>query len=192
MSKQAKLLLKLNQSKNTFKWTELTSLLANLGYAKVEMAGSRVRFTHNSHEMILLHKPHPENEIKGGALKAVKLHLKQQGLLCIMNYLKYKGYLGTIQPDLENKNLFGKLAFISDLVTYEATTITELEQEFKNSIDIYLQSCQEANKEPCKPLKGSFNIRISPELHQQAVEASGDNSLNVFVAQAISEKVARA
>jgi len=28
-----------------------------------------------------LHKPHPENIIKGGALKAVKLHLKQEGYL---------------------------------------------------------------------------------------------------------------
>ena len=27
-----------------------------------------------------------------------------------MSYLKYKGYLGTIEPDLETGELFGKLA----------------------------------------------------------------------------------
>ena len=37
-----------------------------------------------------------------------------------MSYLKYKGYLGTIEPDLETGELFGKLAFIRDLITYEA------------------------------------------------------------------------
>ena len=31
--------------------------------------------------MILLHRPHPENEIKGGALKAVKQALKQERFL---------------------------------------------------------------------------------------------------------------
>ncbi|TCB21476.1 toxin-antitoxin system protein HicA [Acinetobacter sp. ANC 5045] len=31
--------------------------------------------------MVLLHRPHPENEIKGGALKAVKQALKQEGFL---------------------------------------------------------------------------------------------------------------
>ena len=29
-----------------------------------------------------------------------------------MSYLKYKGYLGTIEPDLETCELFGKLAFM--------------------------------------------------------------------------------
>ena len=46
------------------------------------MAGSRVRFYNEKIDsMILLHKPHPENEIKGGALKSVKTILKQEGLL---------------------------------------------------------------------------------------------------------------
>ncbi|WP_308422564.1 MULTISPECIES: type II toxin-antitoxin system HicA family toxin [Marinomonas] len=56
--------------------------LAPLGYEKKEMAGSRVRFYHKGKDaMLLLHKPHPENELKGGALKSVKLHLIQEGWL---------------------------------------------------------------------------------------------------------------
>ena len=51
----------------------LVSLLAQQGYEKREMAGSRVRFYNRTLEhTILLHKPHPENYIKGGALKSVK------------------------------------------------------------------------------------------------------------------------
>jgi hypothetical protein len=56
--------------------------LITLGYEKKEMAGSRVRFYHEENDaLLLLHKPHPENEIKGGALKSVKEHLKNEGVL---------------------------------------------------------------------------------------------------------------
>ncbi|GAA6171141.1 hypothetical protein NBRC116592_08110 [Colwellia sp. KU-HH00111] len=82
MTKLIKLISKLNNAKNTFVWTDLVSLLTQLGYTKKEMAGSRVRFYNEKIDsMILLHKPHPDNELKGGALKSVKTTLKQEGLL---------------------------------------------------------------------------------------------------------------
>ncbi|ELI3143951.1 type II toxin-antitoxin system HicB family antitoxin, partial [Escherichia coli] len=55
-----------------------------------------------------------------------------------MKHLKYKGYLGTVEPDFENNILHGKLAFIRDLVTFEAETLADLEREFKTSVDLYL------------------------------------------------------
>lgn len=108
-----------------------------------------------------------------------------------MTFMKYKGYLGTIEPDLESGELFGKLAFIRDLVTFEADTIKALEHEFHASVDAYLESCAELGKKPDVPFKGAFNVRISPELHRAAVIASGESSLNTFVAEAISEKIDR-
>lgn len=46
------------------------------------MEGSRVRFYNAKLDsLILLHKPHPENELKGGALKSIKQILKQEGFL---------------------------------------------------------------------------------------------------------------
>ena len=108
-----------------------------------------------------------------------------------MSYLKYKGYLGTIEPDLETGVLFGKLAFIRDLITYEAETLKTLEQAFQESVDGYLESCAELGKKPDQPFKGTFNVRISPELHRKAVLASSDNSLNAFVSDAIQEKLMR-
>ena len=106
-----------------------------------------------------------------------------------MSYLKYKGYLGTIEPDLETGELFGKLAFIRDLVTYEAETLKALEKAFIASVDEYLASCEELGKQPDLPFKGTFNVRINPELHRKAVLASSDTSLNAFVSEAISEKL---
>lgn len=108
-----------------------------------------------------------------------------------MTYLNYKGYLGTIEPQLEDDSLYGKLAFIRDLVTYEAPTLAQLKKEFEFSVDAYLQDCQELGREPNQPFKGSFNVRTTPELHRMAVKAAGDMSLNAFVSQAIAEKVER-
>lgn len=82
MGKQEKLLSKLSDSRKVFPWSDLVTLLSQLGYEKKEMSGSRVRFYHQKNDaLLLLHKPHPENEIKGGALKSVKAHLKQEGWL---------------------------------------------------------------------------------------------------------------
>lgn len=108
-----------------------------------------------------------------------------------MTYLRYKGYLGTIEAELESNTLFGKLAFIRDTVTYEAVTLKELEEEFQHSVDGYLESCAELNREPQKPCKGSFNIRTGEDLHREAVIAAEGQSLNAFVCEAIREKIAK-
>ncbi|MFL0806925.1 MAG: type II toxin-antitoxin system HicB family antitoxin [Oceanobacter sp.] len=108
-----------------------------------------------------------------------------------MTYLRYKNYLGTIEPELESNTLFGKLAFIRDTVTYEATTVKELEHEFRRSVDEYLLSCEELGREPQQPCKGSFNIRTGEELHRAAVFAADGQSLNAFVCDAIREKIER-
>lgn len=38
-----------------------------------------------------------------------------------MTHLTCKGYLSTIAPDLDTGMLFGKLAYIRDLITYQAS-----------------------------------------------------------------------
>ena len=108
-----------------------------------------------------------------------------------MSLLHYKGYAGSIEPQVENDILFGQILFINDLVTYEADTLKNLKQEFQTSVDDYLAFCKEHDKQPNKPFKGSFNVRIGPELHQAAAYAAKDMSLNAFVNQAIKHEVER-
>ena len=82
MAKQEKLLEQLKNASGTFPWPALLTLLKQLGYEKKEMAGSRVRFYHQkTGHMMRLHKPHPENHIKGGALKDVRNALREEGYL---------------------------------------------------------------------------------------------------------------
>ena len=104
-----------------------------------------------------------------------------------MTYLQYKGYSGTIEPELETNTLYGKIAFVRDLVTYEAETLNELEKEFHISVDDYLKDCTELDKEPSKPFKGSFNVRIGSDLHREAMMMAQEQgvNLNEFVKQAI-------
>lgn len=108
-----------------------------------------------------------------------------------MNHMSYKGYLGTVEYSADDHCLYGKLAFIRDLVNYEGETVAELEAAFKASVDSYLAMCTKLGKQPNEPFKGTFNVRTTPELHRKAVLAAGDISLNAFVSQAIAEKVER-
>ena len=86
------------------------------------------------------------------------------------NLLKYKNYIGSVEYDLTDKCLFGKILFIDDLVTYEGSTIEELENAFHEMVDDYLETCKEIGKEPQKAYSGNFNIRTSPEIHQALAE----------------------
>ncbi len=99
------------------------------------------------------------------------------------NLLKYKNYIGSVEYDLTDKCLFGKVLFIDDLVTYEGYTIEELENAFHEMVDDYLETCKAIGKEPQKAYSGNFNIRTSPEIHQALAEiAKMENvSLNKLI-----------
>jgi predicted HicB family RNase H-like nuclease len=108
-----------------------------------------------------------------------------------MSLLQYNGYVGTVEYSAEDHCLFGKLAYIRDLVTYEATTARALEKAFREAVDDYVALCVRQKREPNVPFKGSFNVRVGPELHRLASIAAGEKSLNTFVSEAIREKVER-
>lgn len=56
-------------------------------------------------------------------------------------YLYYNGFWGTVETE-EDNSLYGKVLFIRDLVLYQGNNLTELEQDFQESVDIYLTHCK--------------------------------------------------
>lgn len=70
--------------------------------------------------------------------------------------------------------------------------VKDLHKSFEEAVDDYIARCKKAGKELLKPAKGSFNIRISPELHRKAIHTSKQMHLNLnqFVQQAIEQAVA--
>lgn len=107
------------------------------------------------------------------------------------NVMEYKGYIGTVEFSAENNILFGKVIGINGLVSYEGESVSQLRADFEESVDDYIEMCTEKGIEPQKCYKGSFNVRISPELHHTlAVFATSHNmTLNATVEQAIQKFV---
>ncbi len=105
--------------------------------------------------------------------------------------LEYNGFIGSVDFSLEDQILFGGLLHINDLVTYEGETIQELEEAFQEAVEEYIELCKECDKEPEKPFKGVFNVRVSPETHKKAVfEAEKRGmTLNQFVGEAIQKSI---
>ena len=107
------------------------------------------------------------------------------------NTIEYKGYVGSVEFSEEDALFFGKVMGIRALISYEGENAHELIEDFHGAVDDYLQMCAAEGIEPEKAYKGSFNIRISPELHKQAaITATAQQiSLNSFVENSIKRAI---
>ena len=86
---------------------------------------------------------------------------------------------------------------IVDLVTFESDSANDIQKEFHDAVDDYLLFCEEMGKEPNKAYKGSFNIRISSELHKSiamlayregfSLNETVERALNIYANQDTSE-----
>jgi len=105
--------------------------------------------------------------------------------------LQYKGYTTEIHYSVEDRVLYGKIDGIDDYIDFEAASPDEIEKEFHSAVDEYLIFCQNHGKKPNKSYKGSFNVRISPELHRQAAAYANAHhiSLNKTVENALSSYI---
>ena len=101
--------------------------------------------------------------------------------------LEYKGYVGSIEFSVDDEIFYGKVQGIRSLISYEGVDAKELIKDFKDAIDDYLDSCKGRGIEPEKAYKGTFNIRISPELHKVAAIYAYEHktSLNAVVENAL-------
>jgi predicted HicB family RNase H-like nuclease len=108
------------------------------------------------------------------------------------NTMKYKGYTGSVTFDAEDRILHGRVLGVSSaLIGFEGSTVADLEKDFQNAVDDYLEMCAEQGKEPEKPFKGSFNIRLSPDLHQSLVlnAANQKMTLNAYIKTVLEHKI---
>ena len=71
------------------------------------------------------------------------------------NVLSYKNYRGTVEYSEEDKCFFSKVMGIRSLILCEGDTVEELEKDFKESIDVYLEECKKDGVEPEQPIYGN-------------------------------------
>lgn len=84
MTKIDKLKTRFLSKPSDFKWDELKTLLSGLGYKEYnagKTSDSRVRFIHQNHSDIMMHKPHPRPELKVYQIRQIIEQLKKEGLL---------------------------------------------------------------------------------------------------------------
>jgi predicted HicB family RNase H-like nuclease len=66
--------------------------------------------------------------------------------------MEYKGYTGRLTALDENQGIIqGEIADINDVVTFQGRNPDELVQAFRNSVDDYLEFCEERGEAPEMP-----------------------------------------
>ncbi|HHX50042.1 MAG TPA: type II toxin-antitoxin system HicB family antitoxin [Clostridia bacterium] len=103
----------------------------------------------------------------------------------------HKDYIGSVHYSTDDEVFYGKIEGIDDSVGFEGSSVEELKLAFHEAVEDYVKLCEMNGKQPQKAYKGSFNIRISPELHRKAAREAAVRgiSLNQFIESAIREKV---
>jgi len=108
-----------------------------------------------------------------------------------MSALTYKGYSARVEFDAEDMLLVGRLAGIDDIITFHATSMDELADVFRESVDDYIETCAKIGKKPEKAYSGKLMLRVDPALHARlarAAELSG-KSLNQLGEEALGRAV---
>ena len=105
--------------------------------------------------------------------------------------LTFKGYTGHLDIDDEAGILFGRVLDIQDVITFKGHTVEEAKQAFEDSIDDYLEFCQELGQEPDKAFSGNLPFRTTPERHRKVfiAAAKAGKSMNAWMDE-ILEKAA--
>ena len=86
--------------------------------------------------------------------------------------MTYKGFVGEVEYDDEARIFSGEVINTRTVITFQGTTVDEVENEFHASVDDYLEWCKEDGIEPEKPYSGKFNVRLSPLFHSKVAMAA--------------------
>lgn len=108
--------------------------------------------------------------------------------------MEHRGYLGSIEADVEEGVLYGSVQGIRDVVHYEGKTLAALRKAFRASVDEYLKLCEERDEEPDKPFSGKFVARVGESLHRHAASTAAVRgmSLNDLVVRSLERELAGA
>jgi predicted HicB family RNase H-like nuclease len=103
--------------------------------------------------------------------------------------LEYKGYTGHVEFDAEAGLFHGEVLDTRDVMTFQGTTVEELEQAFRDSIDDYLEFCAERAEEPDRPFSGKLMVRLNPGLQRRLyLEAKRlGKSLNQYISDRLAQ-----
>jgi len=82
--------------------------------------------------------------------------------------LTYKGYTARVEFDAEDRVFFGRLAGITDMVTFHGESVDELVHAFEEAVDAYSAMSEQLGRAPQTPYSGKITVRIPPDVHARA------------------------
>ena len=105
-----------------------------------------------------------------------------------MKTMQYKGYAARIEYSDEDKCFVGHIAGIRDIVGFHGESVKALCAAFKEAVDDYLNTCEQACITPQRPYSGKVMLRIPPELHAEiAMKAeTRGKSLNQWATETLA------
>jgi len=81
--------------------------------------------------------------------------------------MTYKGYTAHIDFDEEAGFFHGEVIDTKDVITFQGSSVKELKNALKDSVDDYLSFCTSRGEEPDKPFSGKFVLRLPKSLHRK-------------------------
>ncbi|MCB1935144.1 MAG: type II toxin-antitoxin system HicB family antitoxin [Nitrosomonas sp.] len=108
-----------------------------------------------------------------------------------MNIMEHESYKAKIEYDPEIDMFRGEILGLNGSADFYGKSPTELRREFKKSLQVYLEVCEEKGISPRKEYSGKFNLRIPPKLHSEiAAKATAEHkSINQWVAETLEESL---
>lgn len=106
--------------------------------------------------------------------------------------MQYRGYVGSVEFSEEDCVFYGKVQGIRSLISYEGENARDLIDDFHGAVDDYLRTCEAEGITPETAYKGSFNVRIAPELHKRLAIYAVEHqmSLNSYVERTLAQSEA--
>ena len=108
-----------------------------------------------------------------------------------MNIMEVDGYKAKIEYDPELDQFRGEILGLNGSADFYGKSPARLRKEFKNSLRIFLEVCEEKNIKSTKEFSGKFNLRIPPRLHSDiaARATAEDKSINQWVSEILERSV---
>ncbi|NOQ49466.1 MAG: toxin-antitoxin system HicB family antitoxin [Nitrosomonadaceae bacterium] len=108
-----------------------------------------------------------------------------------MNIMEIDGYKAKIEYDPELDQFRGEILGLNGSADFYGKTPASLRKEFKNSLKVFLEVCEEKGIEPIKNYSGKFNLRITSRLHREiaARATAADKSINEWISETLKLSV---
>ncbi len=108
-----------------------------------------------------------------------------------MNIMEVDGYRAKIEYDADLDQFRGEILGLNGSADFYGKSSSALRKEFKFSLQVFLEVCEEKGISPTKEYSGKFNLRIPPTLHSKiaAIANGEDKSINQWVSETLKHSI---